>query len=239
MPKAVANAASKSPAVPVSVRRDGPLPSKPQSAFGVHIVDNLEHHLEARRTAGREAAKRASRGDLPAVGGAPEDRILKFDAWVRNELRRRLVWSDRPADAEKVSRLIEQCRIELDQPVLEMWRRGWYLESHRLAGHIRKMLEAVGTAQRAGKVNDFWPYFRAAVRRYVGANAEEIQFEARSAGAHVGVVISALGIGRAPAETSLTELVAQRHDETLRARISAKRKQEQKRAADAAQINLL
>lgn len=195
------------------------------------------NHLDHRSEARQEAQKRQERGDIPFIHGAPEERILKFDAWVRAELRKRLVWNG--ADAE-IERRVEQCRIELDRPVLELWRRGWLLDGHRLAAHIIRLLDAVGAAQRKGQVGDFWPYYRAAVSRYVGANAEEIQLEARSAGAIAHQVLASIvakpGTAGAP---SLPELIAQRKDETLREKVSRERKAAQREESEKAQMKLL
>lgn len=142
---------------------------------------------------------------------APEQRLLAFDSWIRRELAARLVW---PADEAKKARLIEQCRVHLEGLVLELWRRGWYLDGKRLAAHLQTVLDNIGKYQRTGKVGDFWAYFKSCVNRYVGANAEEIQEEALRAGAHVGNVLAALGVKRAGhAGPTLPELIAQRRDE--------------------------
>ena len=43
------------------------------------------------------------------------------------------------------------------------------LDGKRLAARLEGVLDNIGAYQRAGKVADFWPYFRAGVDRYVGA----------------------------------------------------------------------
>jgi len=113
----------------------------------------------------------------------PEVRLLAFDRWVRLELETRLDWAWAGAQRE---RRIEQCRIQLERIVLDLWRRGWMLDGKALAARIVGVLDTIGAYQRAGKVADFWPYFVASVNRYVGANAEEIQDQARSIGAQMG-----------------------------------------------------
>lgn len=136
---------------------------------------------------------------------------------------------------------VEQCRIALERVVLDLWRRGWMLDGKALAARITGMLDAVGSYQRAGKVLDFWPYFTASVNRYVGANAEEIQDQARSIGAQMGSILGALR--QASEGPSLPELAAMRAAEvakakggTLREKQSRLRSQE---AADKAQLPLL
>lgn len=200
-------------------------------------MKTCSNHLDGRDESRLEAKKRQERGDLPFMSGAPEERLLKFDAWVRAELRERLLWTGTP---EENARRIEQCRIALDKPVLELWRRGWLLDGRRLAHHIRALLDAVGTAQRKGSVEDFWPYFRSAVSRYVGANAEEIQMEARSAGAHVGAALASINaMMGAPTEPSIPALIAARTEETLREKMAKQRKRSAQSEAAKSQLKLL
>lgn len=203
--------------------------------------------LDERQASADAAAKQTARDGGVAVwlnrGAAPEVRLLKFDAWVRGQLATRLDWTWAGVGKEK---RIEQCRVYLERLVLEMWRRGWMLDGKRLAAHLESVLDAVGAYQRAGKVKEFWPYFRACIDRYVGGNAEEIQVEARSVGAQMGQLISALGIGRTGDGSSLPELVAQRavevskaKAETLRAKLARQREREAASKADATQPRLL
>ncbi|MBI5770788.1 MAG: hypothetical protein HZA93_23630 [Verrucomicrobia bacterium] len=210
-------------------------------------MNTLGQFLDDRRAAGVAAARQQARdGDVLAWlnrGAPPEVRLLKFDAWVRGQLATRLDWTWAGAAKEK---RIEQCRVYLERLVLDLWRRGWMLDGKRLAAHLEGVLDNIGAYQRAGKVADFWPYFRACVDRYVGANAEEIQYEARTVGAQMGQLISALGIGRSGDGSSLPELVAQRaaevgkaKAETLREKLARQREREAARKADATQPRLL
>lgn len=172
-------------------------------------------------------------------GQAPEVRLLEFDVWVSRQLANRLDWAwAGPAKAKR----IEQCRVYMERLVLEMWRRGWMLDGPRLARHIETVLDAIGTYQRAGKVHEFWPYFRACVDRYVGGNAEEIQAEAMRAGAHVGQLLTALGAGKPARGPALPELVAQRAAEVAQAKeptLREKLARQRARKADAQQPQLL
>ena len=168
----------------------------------------------------------------------PEVRLLAFDRWVRLELETRLDWAWAGAQRE---RRIEQCRIQLERIVLDLWRRGWMLDGKALAARIVGVLDTIGAYQRAGKVADFWPYFVASVNRYVGANAEEIQDQARSIGAQMGGLMALL---KKPTEgPTLPELAAQRADEITKAKEETLRtklaRQRAKNAADAAQGSLL
>jgi hypothetical protein len=106
---------------------------------------------------------------------APEERLMKFDSWVRRQLAERLQW---PEDARRRAKLIEQCRVKLERMVVDLWRRGWMIDGQRLAKHLRAALDDIGSAQTAGRVKDFWPFFCRVIDRYVGLNAEEIQREA-------------------------------------------------------------
>jgi hypothetical protein len=171
---------------------------------------------------------------------APEERLLKFDAWVRRQLAERLQW---PTDARRRSKLIEQCRVKLERLVMDLWRRGWMLDGKRLAKHLLSALDDIAAAQAAGRVKDFWPFFCRVVDRYVGLNAEEIQREARAcAGAKpICAALSWLVDRRsAPASAgpTLPELVAQRREETLRDKLSRSRRSEAAKAATKDQLQL-
>jgi hypothetical protein len=188
---------------------------------------SMQGHLEERED--REAMllrleKRDAAGRIWMSQGQPiEARLLKFDTWIRAELATRIDWAW--AGTAKAKR-IEQCRAQLERLVLALWRRGWMLDGAKLAKHLRTALDDVGAAQRAGRVKDFWPFFKSVVDKYVGLNSEEIQAEAMSNGSAVSQVFELLK----KSAPSLPEAMAQRKDETIR----AKQQQLRKQAASAA-----
>lgn len=122
--------------------------------------------------------------------------------------------------------------------ILGLWRRGWMLDTQRLADRVTEMLDSIGKAQRGGEVRDFWSYFKASVSRYVGLNAEEIQAEAMSAGVAIGAVFQQM-LKKQAAKPSIPELVAQRTEETLREKIARHRRQDGLKEADKSQLPLL
>ncbi len=201
------------------------------------LAQVLDGREDDRHAVQLDAAKAAEVWQLR--GNTPESRLLAFDRWLRLQLETRLDWTW--AGAQRARR-IEQCRIVLEQLVLDLWRRGWMLDGKVLARRITDLLDAVASYQRKGGVADFWAYFRSSVSRYVGANAEEIQAESRRLGTHVGNVIAALGLQ--PQEgPALPELAAQRASEvadakqlTLREKLARERA---RKAANAAQGELL
>ncbi len=200
------------------------------------VVNSLEIILAEREQ------PRQTRDDAAVIawlnqGAAPEERLLKFDAWARKILAEKLDWS---WAGEAESKRIEQCRIYLERIVLELWRRGWMLDGRRLANHIERAVGAVALQQKAGKIGTFWPYFQAAVDRYVGINAEEIREEAMRAGSHISQAMTALSIHRRATGTSIPELIAQRTEEistakaeTLRSKLSRARQRAQAAANQA------
>ncbi len=178
---------------------------------------SLEHVLEAREaTARRDAGQRAKAAEAWMLNGtAPADRLLAFDTWARARLEATLDWA---WAGEARARRIEQCRVELERLVVELWRRGWQLDGRRLARHIDAALADVAAAQAAGRVRDFWPFYSGVLRRYVGTNAEEIRAEALTAGSHVQQALGAIlraAAGRPVPDSgpSMTELVSQRRSE--------------------------
>lgn len=184
-----------------------------------------------------DAQRDVRQGDIRAwlvVEHKPEIRIASFDRWCRHELAKRLDWAW--AGDQKAKR-IEQARLALSKLAIGLWRRGFLLDGHRLADRMTGLMDAVGNAQRAGKVGDFWPYFNAAVDRFVGQNAEELREETLSAGMHVGQVFQALTrhAAKAPA---LPELLAQRASETLREKVNRHNRTEARKSAERAQLPL-
>ncbi|HZP61118.1 MAG TPA: hypothetical protein VFB27_12410 [Opitutaceae bacterium] len=159
----------------------------------------------------------------------PEDRLIKFDAWIRQELIVKLDWCWAGTGKH---RRIEQCRLLLEGLVLDLWKRGWMLDGRALKKHLDACLDDAAAAQKAGRVKEFWPFFSAIVNRYVGTNAEELKMEAISAGAYVGQIVSRLGISASPQAPTLPDLVAQRHDETLREKLARKRRKDRVKKED-------
>ena len=178
-------------------------------------MDIFNEVLVRRDFAADEQSARRQQGKVDVVEADPAARLIKFDAWVRGELARRIDWSWAGAQRE---RRIEQCRLCLEQLVLDLWRRGWLLDGKKLARHIEALLDAVARQQKQGKVGDFWAYFQASVNRYVGANAEELREEAMRAGTHVSQLLNVLGMRTTPAATPLPELIAQRAGEVAQAK---------------------
>lgn len=191
----------------------------------------LEERSKLRASALRNADKYAKDRQWKEQGLSPEQRLLKFDGWMRRKLEMRIDW--KWAGADKAKR-VEQCRIEFENLVLGFWQRGWLLDGSKLAAHIELVLADISAAQKAGRVQDFWPFFKSVLRRYVGINSEEIRQEAMSAGVAVSDVFSMLQ----KKAVSLPELMAQRREETLREKQSKQRKIEARRAAEASQQKL-
>ncbi|HEY1791527.1 MAG TPA: hypothetical protein VGG34_01300 [Opitutaceae bacterium] len=150
----------------------------------------------------------------------PEERLIRFDRWVRKQLSERLDWA---WAGDTKDRRVEQCRIYLERMVLALWRRGWFLDGEALATHIIMAISTLGAQQRADKVRDFWPYFQAVVDRYVGVNSEEIRDQALRAGSHVSQAMALIGKALGP---TLPELMAQRTGEVAQAKAETLREKQ-------------
>lgn len=206
-------------------------------------MDVLSQHLDNRDAAHRadQAARAASGRDAEAEaafrvwldnGRRPEERLLKFDTWLRRELGRRLDWTWAGQAREK---RIEQCRIHLERLVLQLWQRGWMLDGKRLAGHLQDLLEHVATYQQQGGIVDFWAYFKSSAERYVGQNAEEIREESLRAGSHISQVLNALTAHKPAEGPKMGDLLQQRHEETLRAKLAKERQRTARKQASSDQ----
>ncbi|HTJ77983.1 MAG TPA: hypothetical protein VL357_03230 [Rariglobus sp.] len=192
-------------------------------------MDVLGSFLDSRR--GSDKGRPASEDWMLTVL-APEERLIKFDAWTKHQLATRLKW---PADERRRVKLQGQCRARLERITLDLWRRGWLLDGKRLSAHIIAALDDIAAAQGQGRVKEFWPFFCRVVDTYVGINSETIQAEARSlAGAQPAgdVMKRALGSILKPVPT-IPDLVAERRseinqerEEKLRSRLSKARLKE-------------
>jgi hypothetical protein len=130
-------------------------------------------------------------------------------------LQTTLTW---PTDASRRTRLIGQCISELEVLSRQLYDRGWLLQQDRLLEVAKTCLAPIAAAQAAGKIEDFWPYFRASVRRFVPLHAEELQRLARQTRGVVGAsdVFAALSgvITERPAITPV-EAIGDRHAERV------------------------
>lgn len=195
---------------------------------------SLESFLDERAARKKSDADEDSRLAFAwaAANADPVERLIAFDKWACMQLEKRLLWQC--SDDAKAKRIF-QCRVELEHMLTQLFSRGWLLDGPRLARHINAVLDAVGSAQRAGKVVDFWPYFKVSVSRYVGANAEDLQAESKRAGNVMAGLLGSLGVQR---QGSIVELVAQRRSEiheekTLREKLAKKRASDRAHATSA------
>lgn len=148
-----------------------------------------------------------------------KERLAAWREWAAKKLLAELAHS-LPAEDAARARLIGQCTAELERMVRQLFDRGWLIEGKRLAEVVDACLAPIAAAHRAGKVADFWPHFRASVRRYVPINAEELQRTARRDGADAGSAFGgglalALGLLREPQAPSITEVIGERHAERV------------------------
>lgn len=140
--------------------------------------------------------------------------IRRWRARCRATLLRDLAW---PGDTTRRDRLVARCVNDLEIIARHVYQRGWLLKEERLGELVKDCIRPIAAAQRAGKVRELYPYFKAAVERYVGMNAEEIQQAAKRSGADVATSMEALvaGLGRVigtPAPT-ITEMLVERRDQ--------------------------
>ena len=182
-------------------------------------MNSIEQYLEDREQRAADTAEADDRWLRERGGIDPDERLQRWDTWLRKTLAETLQW---PASKTAAFRLQCQCANEMTTMVRQLRGRGWLLDGDALAQHVRACLAPIAAQQRAGKVEDLWPYFRASIRRYVGANAEEIQLHARRTGADEGAqsmsaLMTALNLGAVkPKAESLTELITRRAGETTK-----------------------
>lgn len=109
-----------------------------------------------------------------------------------------LTW---PTDRARREKLLGQCAAEILVMCRQLRGRGWLLDGKALAEEVTAAIAPISTYQRTGKIDDFFAYFRASIRRYVDAHAEDLQAKARRTGSDEGAqtmaaVMSGLGLDR-------------------------------------------
>jgi hypothetical protein len=144
-----------------------------------------------------------------------KERLAAWREWAAKKLIAELALPEAPGARE---RLVGQLIAELERLVRALFDRGWLIEGRRLRDVVSAFLAPIATQQRAGKIGDFYPYFVAARRRFVGVNAEELQQAARQDGADAGTAFAgglamALGMLQALGQPSLTEVIAERRQD--------------------------
>ncbi|HSI08796.1 MAG TPA: hypothetical protein VK985_09395 [Rariglobus sp.] len=128
----------------------------------------------------------------------PEERRASFNRWIKGTLLKLFVM---PEDAAAREKLLGKCAAEVTVMVRQLRGRGWLLDGKALAEEVTACLTPISAYQRAGKVDDLYPYLRSAVRRYVGTHAEELHAKALRTGSHegtqsLGSLVSGLGLDR-------------------------------------------
>lgn len=120
------------------------------------------------------------------------------------------------ADPTRRQRQIGQCIAELEALARALFDRGWLLRHETLMATVRQAIAPVAAAQAAGKIGDFYPYFKASVRRYVPVNADDIQKTARREGAQpAGDLMAALSGLLTARQVSPVEAIGERHAERV------------------------
>lgn len=139
------------------------------------------------------------------------DRAEQLTLWREWIAKKLLADFALPADQAKRDRLVGQCIGVLEKLVRQLLDRGWLVNIETLKTLVEACLAPISAAQRAGKVDDFWPFFRASVLRYVPYNADQIQRDARRSGADVtqsmGAVMAGV-VGRLTGP-SIVEIIAE------------------------------
>ncbi|MBC8011355.1 MAG: hypothetical protein H7067_14815 [Burkholderiales bacterium] len=132
------------------------------------------------------------------AGIDPEERRTSFNRWLKGTILKLLVM---PEDAAAREKLLGKCAAEVTVMVRQLRGRGWLLDGKALAEEVTAAVAPIGAYQRAGKVDDLYPYLLTAMRRYVGTHAEELHAKALRTGSHegtqsLGALMSGLGLDR-------------------------------------------
>ncbi len=119
----------------------------------------------------------------------PEWRLVRFEAWLRGELIRRLRW---PEDAYTRQKQIGQCQRFVSGFLCDLHRRGWLFDGPTLARIITQKIDDIAARQKAGAIDDLWIYLRSVWSNYADAASEKLHAEAMSAGYHISKIVAGL-----------------------------------------------
>ena len=137
---------------------------------------------------------------------APAERLVAFERWLYREMAQRLEWPEDRAAREKQ---IGQCRSFVMGAVGDLERHGFLFQPRELAILIREKLDAIGRLQKAGKVENLYPYFRAVWQTWVRCEADQLRERAKLCGAHIDSVMANMLRGVILPPVSIPEIVSQ------------------------------
>jgi hypothetical protein len=119
----------------------------------------------------------------------PADRLVRFEAWLRQQLLERLEW---PQDPRQRLKQVGQCQRFVVGFLCDLNRRGWLFDGPVLARIIVDKLDAVAARQKAGEIEELWIYLRSVWSTYADAAAEKLHAEAMCAGFHISKIVAGL-----------------------------------------------
>ena len=157
---------------------------------------------------------------------AAEERLVKFEKWLTNELRTHIVWPAGPAG----DRLLFQVREIIRAQLRVLAERGWLLDSKPLAEFLSKPIREVGRVQREHRIDNLYAYCSRKFCRYVDERAEDIRDYTQRIGHSIKTLDSKI--------QTIPELEEERYHETLKERMQKARRKEAGKAAAQAQQSL-
>jgi hypothetical protein len=157
----------------------------------------------------------------------PEERLVKFERWLRQQLLERLTWPEDPAVRAKQ---IGQCQRFVAQFLCDLNRRGWLFDGPILARIITQKLDDVAKRQKEGAIEDLWIYLRSVWSNYADAASEKFHAEAMSAGFHISKIIAGL--------KTIPQATAERMEQISAEKLSSARRKLAKGSQDKDQASL-
>jgi len=141
----------------------------------------LDRDFQEREQSRARAAAAEERYLAERIGATDRaERIRAWRSWAARKLE--TTFNHWPSDIAARQHAIGLCVAELEVIARHLYERAWLFDGAKLAAIATAALAPIAAAQRAGKIEAFFPYFRASVRRHVGLNAEELQHAARTSG---------------------------------------------------------
>jgi hypothetical protein len=140
----------------------------------------LDRQFQIREHKRRQDEEAEARLLLAHTGHDRAERLAAWRGWCAKHLL--ATFRHWPAEEAAQKHAVGLCIAELEVIAKHLHERAWLFDAKRLAQIVTKVTAPIATAQAAGKIDNFFPYFRRSVRAYVGMQAEELQQQARRDG---------------------------------------------------------
>lgn len=174
-------------------------------------MSSFDGPIQIRDARRRAEAETEARLMMDRVGLDRTERLRAWRAWAAKHLLG--AFNHWPADQAARDHAVGLCIGELEVIAKHLHDREWLFNAKRLAQIVEQAVAPIAAAQAAKKIDDFFPYFRSSIRRFVGMNAEQLQQAAKRDGvdgaAAIGDILAGV-LGRVKTPSLVEDIAGRR-----------------------------